>query len=441
MVFHSLFLQPRQFAFYAPPLLQGQAHAFPVKQYLAAGLIPWQHGAMQCWIMHVDMDAFYASIEQMDHPELRGKPVIVGGSLKRGVVSAASYEARKFGVRSAMPLRLALRKCPEALFLPVRMSRYKEISQHVMEVLHHYSPSVEQASVDEAYLDATGLEKIFGPVETMAHRLKQDVKKATGGLTCSVGLAPIKFLAKIASELHKPDGLSILPPERVPLFLAHLPVERFPGVGKQFASSLHSLGIRTGKEVLQYPSEFWERRFGKPGLSLYERAQGLDHRKVETNLSPKSESAETTFIEDTLDKNSLKHHLYQQSDRVGRSLRKQKLKGRIVTLKIKYIDFRLLTRRTTLELSTCSTRTIYDTACKLLETLILEKPVRLIGVGLSGFETASQQLFLPLNHTPEIEDERRTRLENTLDALRERFGENAIVPGYLFTPMTPKGDK
>lgn len=396
---------------------------------------------MQCWIMHVDMDAFYASIEQMDHPELQGKPVIVGGGLERGVVSAASYEARAFGVHSAIPMRLALRKCPEAIFLPVRMRRYKEVSQQVMEVLHHYSPSIEPASVDEAYLDATGLEKIFGPVETMARHLKQDVKEATGGLTCSVGLAPIKFLAKIASDLHKPDGLSILYPEQLPLFLAQLPVERFPGVGKQFATSLHSLGIRTGKDVLRYPSEFWARRFGKGGLSLYERAQGFDSRKVEPHLSPKSESSEITLIEDTLDKDYLKHHLYQQADRVGRSLRKQKLKGSIVTLKVKYTDFQLLTRRTTLAISTCSTRTIYETACRLLEMLILEKPVRLIGVGLSHFESTSQQLFLPLDHTPKMEEERRIRLETTLDALRERFGEKAVVPGHLFTSKTSEDKK
>ena len=201
----------------------------------------------------MDMDAFYASIEQMDHPELRGKPVIVGGSGARAVVSAASYEARAFGVRSAMPLSLALRRCPQGVRLPVRMERYREVSRQIMTVLRRYSPRVEQASVDEAYLDATGLERLFGPVDALARTIKADVAEASGGLTCSVGVAPVKFLAKIASELRKPDGLFILRPEETPPFLAELAVERIPGVGRHFLEALQGLGVRRGKDVLRYP--------------------------------------------------------------------------------------------------------------------------------------------------------------------------------------------
>ncbi len=277
----------------------------------------------------MDMDAFYASIEQMDHPELRGKPVIVGGSGARAVVSAASYEARAFGVRSAMPLSLALRRCPQGVRLPVRMERYREVSRQIMTVLRRYSPRVEQASVDEAYLDATGLERLFGPVDALARTIKADVAEASGGLTCSVGVAPVKFLAKIASELRKPDGLFILRPEETPPFLAELAVERIPGVGRHFLEALQGLGVRRGKDVLRYPEDFWKRRFGKAGVQLLERSRGIDPREVEPFAPPKSESAETTLAEDTRDPAVLRRWLFRHADRVGRSLRKQKLCGRI----------------------------------------------------------------------------------------------------------------
>ena len=202
---------------------------------------------LQKWFMHVDMDAFYASIEQKDHPELRGKPVIVGGGGPRGVVSAASYEIRKFGVHSAMPIAQALQLCPHAILVPVRMARYAEVSRTVIDVLRSYSPRVEKASVDEAYLDATGLERLFGPVEDMARRIKREVKEVTGGLTCSIGLAPIKFLAKIASDLNKPDGLSILYPDKLAAFLqpvsyTHLDVYKRQVFSNAFSASFNESG-------------------------------------------------------------------------------------------------------------------------------------------------------------------------------------------------------
>lgn len=381
------------------------------------------------WIMHVDMDAFYASVEQMDHPELRGKPVIVGGRGARAVVSAASYEARAFGVRSAMPLSAALRRCPGAVRLPVRMERYTDVSRQVMAVLRRYSPRVEQASVDEAYLDVSGLERLFGPVETLAHAIKADVAAAAGGLTCSVGIAPVKFLAKIASELRKPDGLFILRPEETPIFLAELPVDRIPGVGRRFLEALGALGVNKGKDVLRYPRDFWERRFGKAGLQLFERSQGIDPRTVEPFAPPKSESAESTFAEDTRDPAVLRHWLFRHADRVGRSLRRQGLSGRVVTLKIKYADFRQITRQTTLPLPTCATQTIYEAAVSLLEGMRLENRVRLVGVGVSAFDPAARQLSLPLGVTPEETERRRVSLDRTLDALNERFGKRVVIRG------------
>ena len=378
--------------------------------------------------MHVDMDAFYASIEQRDFPVLRGRPVIVGGGL-RGVVSAASYEARRFGVHSAMPLWQARRLCPQAVVQPVRMARYVEVSRRVQEILHRFSPRVEQASVDEAYLDATGLERLFGPVETLARTIKQAVFEVTDGLTCSVGLAPVKFLAKIASDRDKPDGLTILFPEMIDAFLRTLPVSDIPGVGKTFLENLRALGIHTCGDVCLRSQSFWERRFGKAGVVLWQRAQGFDPREVEPLTPPKSESAENTFDEDTLDRDVLHGWLFRQADRVGRSLRRQKLRGRVVTLKIKYADFRRVSRQLSLPEPTCATQTIYEAGCRLLEVLNPTRPIRLIGLGVSHFEEGRQQGFLPQvvqNHEEEV---RRTRLDRALDAL-----DGKVVRGRLFVP-------
>ena len=396
---------------------------------------------MNRWIMHVDMDAFYASIEQMDHPELKGKPVVVGGGGTRGVVSAASYEARRFGIHSAMPITEARRRCPHAIFMPVRMTRYVEMSRRVMSILHACSPRVEQASVDEAYRDGTGLERLFGPVEKMARTLKERVLSETGGLTCSIGLAPVKFLAKIASDMHKPDGLTVLYPDAMTEFLSKLPIQRIPGVGRSQLMALEEIGVRTCGEAIRYPRSFWERRFGKHGVILWERVQGMDPRNVEPETAPKSESAETTFVEDTRDIEFLKNWIFRHADRVGRSLRRQGLRGRVVTLKVKYADFRIITRRTTLPLPTCATETIYETACTLLDALALQGKVRLIGVGVSRFSSGDRQLFLPLENSLEEVDERRDRLDRTMDALNGRFGTNTVVHGRLFRQEKSEKEK
>lgn len=372
--------------------------------------------------MHVDMDAFYASIEQLDNPELRGKPVIVGGGV-RGVVSAASYEVRRFGVRSAMPLGQALRLCPQAVCVPVRMGRYQEVSRVVQKVLGNFSPKVEQASVDEAYVDVTGMERLFGPVEALGMAVKQAVTEATHGLTCSVGIAPVKFLAKIVSDLRKPDGLVVLTCAEVPEFLRTLPVGTVPGVGQTFEKNLAALGVRTCGDVGKFPESFWERRFGKSGLALCHRAAGLDSREVEPFTLPKSESAEITLDSDTRDLASLKDWLYRHAERVGRSLRRQNFKARVVTIKIKYGDFHQITRQTTLVEPTCATQTLYETGCTLLDGVELEGPVRLIGLGASHFGEVSRQLsLLPPPH----DEERRTRLDRTLDSLCDKFGKGAV---------------
>ena len=387
----------------------------------------------QRWILHIDMDAFFASIEQLDNPEYRGKPVIIGGE-KRGVVSTCSYEARKFGVRSAMPSGQARRLCPHGIFIHGRMRRYVEVSSKIRLALQDMSPLVEMASVDEAYLDATGMERIFGPVEEMGRRVKQTVFEATGGLTCSVGIAPIKFLAKICSEERKPNGLFILYPEQVETFLGNIDIGRIPGVGKKFMQALGALGVRRGEHVLAYHRGFWERRFGKLGAALYDRASGIDQRGVVPFTPAKSESAETTFLEDTQDRDFLKTWLLRHSERIGRSLRKHGVSGRVVTLKVKYADFKQITRQISLPVRISSTESIYEAACKLLENLVLEDKVRLIGVGVSGFDDERPRQFSLLAPDEGRLEEKRVSLNSALDALRDRYGQAAVTRGKLFAP-------
>lgn len=385
------------------------------------------------WIMHMDMDAFFASIEQLDNPQLRGRPVVVGGE-HRGVVSTCSYEARRFGIRSAMPVAEARRRCPHAVYIRPRMQRYAEMSALVRETIARFSPRVEMASVDEAYLDATGLERLFGPVEAMGYSLKEAVKTATGGLTCSVGIAPVKFLAKIASEQRKPDGLFLLAPEAVPAFLAALPVTAVPGVGRHFAAELASMGVKNCADVSRYGADFWQRRYGKAGAVLWARAHGEDPREVVPWSPPKSESAEVTLDEDTLDRELLRTWLLRHAERVGASLRRQGLAGRTVTLKIKYADFRQITRQVTLDRRVCSTESIYETACAILDRLELAGRVRLVGVGVSGFEAgAPEQLSLmPEKAAAGEEEKKRDKLNMAVDALRSRYGTKAVVRGRLF---------
>ncbi len=377
-------------------------------------------------ILHVDMDAFFASVEQMDAPELRGKPVIVGGR-ERGVVSACSYEARVFGVRSAMPIVQARRLCPHGVFVPVRGERYGEVSQRVMRVLGDFSPLVEQASVDEAYLDVSGLERLFGPPEDLGLELKRAVRRASG-LTCSVGIAPVKFLAKIASDHNKPDGLFILRPEQVTGFLSTLPVTRIPGVGAKAGAALAGLGVAAAADLLRFPKAFWERRFGKWGAILYDRARGIDPRPVVVAYEAKSEGAENTFRQDTNDREELERWLLDQAERVGRRLRRHGYKGRTVTLKIKFADFKMITRSKTLDEPTRSTRRIFTTAADLLREEPLPQKVRLIGISVSNFHHGDSQLSL----FPEVERMREDKLDQALDAIRDKFGKQALVRGRVF---------
>ena len=381
------------------------------------------------WILHLDMDAFFASVEQLDTPEYRGKALIIGGA-ERGVVSTASYEARAFGVHSAMPMFQAKKLCPHGIFIRGNMSRYQEKSREIMAVLERFSPRVEKASIDEAFLDLSGLERIFGSVQETGSAIQRAVSEETG-LSCSIGIAPVKFLAKIASDIKKPSGLTILRHEDVPAFLHNLPVGKIPGVGKHTLVSLETLGVRTAGDVTRFPEEFWHTRMGKFGGVLYDRARGIDPRPVEPFTAPKSESAENTFDKDIRDAEELNTWLLRQSERVGASLRAQNLKGRTVTVKLKYDDFTQKTRSHTLKRPTNITRVIYETTLELLHEQPLERPLRLIGVGVSHFGEEERQLSL-LPEAEEDSHEREAALDATLDALRGRFGKNAVIRGKLF---------
>ncbi len=386
-------------------------------------------------ILHVDMDAFFAAVEQHDCPELKGKAVIVGGS-KRGVVSTASYEARRFGIHSAMPIFQAKRLCPHGIFLPVRMARYKEVSRVIMETLYHISPLVEPVSIDEAYVDISGTELLHGNPETIGLEVKQRIRESTQ-LTCSVGIAPNKFLAKIASDMHKPDGLTLVHESDVPAFLGALPAARLPGIGGKTAEVFRNLGVHTVSDVMKFPLSFWVGRLGKMGARVYERAQGIDTSSVVPDSEPKSFSAEDTFEEDTDRLPDLERWLWMQSESVGLDLRRKGCRGRTVTLKIKFTDFKTITRSKTLPESVNSTQVIFDTASGLLRKLKLPRKVRLIGVGVSNLCGISRQISI-------FEDPSITRqegLDRAVDRIRDKFGAGALRRGRMIEGGSPDGNE
>jgi DNA polymerase-4 len=380
-------------------------------------------------IAHVDMDAFYASVEQRDRPELRGRPVIVGADPRgRGVVSAASYEARVFGVRSAMPITKAARLCPHGVFLPVDMDKYARVSDEIMAILGEYSPLVEAVSVDEAFLDLTGTDSLFGPPPDAVRRVKHRIREQTG-LTASAGLATNKFIAKIASDLDKPDGLVIVPPGREAAFLAPLPIERLWGVGKATARALAALGVESIGQLQRLPRATLVSRLGAHGADLHDLAFGRDERAVEPWTAPKSMGAETTFERDTEDRARLDTTLRGQAERVARELRAGGVAAARVTLKLRYADFHTITRSHTGD-PTQDGLELYRRVAALLVRERLTQPVRLIGLAASalGPPGAGQLGLLDPNAV------RRERLAQVVDGITGRFGAGAIRPATLLRP-------
>ncbi len=384
-------------------------------------------------ILHIDMDAFYASVEILDNPALKGKPVIVAGLSSRGVVCAASYEARKYGVSSAMPVFEARKKCPHAIVVPTRKKRYKEISAQIMAILYKFSPLVEKMSIDEAYLDVTGCERLFGTSETIAQKIKKRIFESTH-LTCSVGVATAKFLSKIASDMDKPDGLVVIRAEDVSDFVENLCVEKVPGVGNQMAKTLFKMGIRTLGDVRKYPKKRLIEIIGKNGHRLSRLAEGYDSSGVYPNMPPKSVSAEETFDMDTADKEFLKKHLLIHAVEVSRQLRKLGTKSRKVTIKIKHADFTQVTRSITLKIPTSSERIFYREACRILDSYYLPQKVRLIGLGASGLIWGRKPLQLDLFQSGDSENSNWEKVDKTLDLIVDRFGKKVISKAALKAP-------
>ncbi len=377
-------------------------------------------------ILHVDMDAFYASVEQRDNPRLAGRPVIVGGDPQgRGVVSAASYEVRRFGVFSAMPMRQALRRCPQAVILPVRMGRYAEVSRQIHAIFADYTPLIEPLSLDEAFLDVTGSIALLGPEILMGREIKQRIK-AELKLVASVGVAPNKFLAKVGSDLEKPDGFVVITEQNKQAVLDPLPVKRVWGVGKVTQQTLASRGIETVRQLRQMPFDLLEATLGGAAASsLYRLARGQDDRAVEPEQEAKSLSSERTFATDVTNRADLEGVLLEEVERVAARLRRQQLYAKTVMLKVRYGDFRTITRRITLAQSTCLTERLWEAARSLL--IAWQKtafgPVRLIGFGVTGLaaeQGRQMELF------PDPQEQKLRRLDRVIDEVRDRYGAEAL---------------
>ncbi len=373
-------------------------------------------------ILHVDMDAFYAAVEQRDNPALRGKPVIVGGSPQgRGVVSAASYEARAFGVHSAMPAAQAVRLCPHGAFLPVNMRKYRAASERVMEILSRHSEVIEPMSIDEAYLELSGRVPDFAAAEHAARTIKQQIREELQ-LTASVGVGPNKFLAKLCSDLRKPDGLVVVRPEEAQSFLAPLAVGKLWGVGPKTAARLERLGLRIIGDVAHQPIERLRALVGAWGDALYELSRGIDERPVAPSREVKSVSAETTFAHDLHDEAQMRRVLADLSRDVSHRLQSEQVRARTIAVKIRFGDFHTLTRQTTLPDPTDRAETVRRTAHQLLSQVDRGgRGVRLLGVRATGLERGGGQLSL---FDPAVQ--RRGQLAETLRYVRDRFGEDAV---------------
>lgn len=377
-------------------------------------------------VLHVDMDAFFAAIEIRDDPGLRGLPVIVGGGSRRGVVATASYEARKFGVRSAMPGYIAKKKCPDGIFVSPRMSAYVEVSRQLMEIFERYSPTVEPLSLDEAFLEMTGAEKLFGTPREMAEKIAQDIRTDLR-LTGSVGVATSKFVAKIASDFKKPDGITVVEPGTEKEFLAPLPIRRIWGVGPKAGASLERLGLKTIGDIAETPLELLESKFGGFGTHVWHLAHAIDLRRVSPGRGRKSIGSERTLAVDIVGREAVRSRLLPLADEVARGLRNGGWRAHGIRLKLKTADFRLMTRDRHLVEAVCDAESILDALDALLENAPVDAPMRLVGCAaydLIKDGTPRQGSLFGAEKT-----ESREKLEATLDKVSEKFGKGVVMRG------------
>ncbi len=376
-------------------------------------------------ILHVDMDAFYASVEQRDRPELMGRPVVVGGSPQgRGVVSAASYEARRFGIHSAMPAATAVRQCPHAVFLKPRIGYYAQISRQIREIFDRFTPLVEPLSLDEAFLDVRGSIGLFGPPIEIARQIKATIREELN-LVASVGVAPNKFLAKVASDLEKPDGLVVVDEGAEQAFLDPLAVGRLWGVGRVAGRAFEQLGIRTIEQLRRMPLDTLTAKFKTAGEHLWNLAHGRDDRSVIPDHQAKSISHETTFEQNIGDREVLRAWLLDLTDQVSRRVRAHGIRGKTVQLKVRFSDFRTLTRSHSVPEPTDVTDEIWRVVSQLFDTRLPNPlpPVRLLGMGVSGLDATGERQSLLFDGQRR---EQQSRLDSATDQIRERFGSSAI---------------
>jgi DNA polymerase-4 len=374
-------------------------------------------------ILHVDMDAFYASVEQLDQPHLRGRPVLVGHDGPRGVVSAASYEARRFGCRSAQPTAVAKRLCPHAIVVPVRFARYGEVSRQVFAIFESYTPLVQALSVDEAFLDVAASVRLFGEPIEIARQIKQRIHGDTG-LTASVGVAPNKFLAKLASDMNKPDGLTVIGDHNVDEIMPPLPVEKIWGIGPKTMERLNDIGVRTVGDLRRLPVELLKLRLGDEADHYRRLAFGIDARAVSPDRDAKSIGQEQTFGQDLTDPEAVRSVILGQTEQVSARLRRNAVVARSVTVKIRYGDFETITRRTTLVEAVDTTAPLWNAAKALFDAWAAKdfRPVRLIGVTASQLSTAAEQSSL----FPDPAREKEKRLDNVVDQINAKFGKRAV---------------
>jgi DNA polymerase-4 len=379
-------------------------------------------------IIHVDMDAFFASVEQLDNPDLKGKPLIVGGTAEqRGVVAAASYEVRKYGIHSAMPTSQALRLCPNLIIRPVRMSRYSEVSNQIHKIFYDYTPDIEPISLDEAFLDVTGSIQLFGSAEKIGKEIKTRIKQELG-LTASVGIAPNMFLAKLASDLDKPDGLVIITEDNKQKILDPLPISKIWGIGKVTNKALEKTGITTIEQLRHTSPDSLSMILGNQAETILRLAKGIDGRNVETVHEAKSISAEETFSKDIQDKDTLLGVLLQQVEEVSLRLRSEKFEARTIALKIRYADFRTLTRSSTFEKPTNTTKILWQEAQAVFNKWYKSsaEPLRLLGFGTSNLiqQGTGQKLLFS-----DPEEEKQKNIDSVFDKIREKYGEDSLKRG------------
>lgn len=385
------------------------------------------------WIIHVDMDAFFASVEQRDDPSLKGLPLAVGGKAgERGVISTASYEARKFGVRSAMPTATAIRLCPGLVLLPPNHRKYAKVSGEIMAILHKYTPLVEPLSLDEAFMDVTGSVKLFGSPIDMARAIQGEILESLQ-LTASIGIGPNKLIAKLASDWQKPQGLTVV--EDVDGFLSGLPVSRLWGAGPRTVEALRKIGVVKVGQLRELSCQYLIEKFGVSGERLYQMARGIDERKVEPQRTVKSVGREITFASDVTDRSVLLDTLLQMSERICRALRKQGLVSRSITLKIRYSDFSTVTRTMTPGDYTSDGPAVYRAAGNLLSQHWSGRPVRLIGVSCGRLAESGS---LPGQLFTDRGAKRAEKLNEAVDSLLDRFGEKALVRGRLLGSKKPE---